>query len=506
MISLKNKKVDYSIPQRQAAAGMIIEMLLAFKEILQKLWPIILIVIVQVKKTGLMTTSLAIFTIFPLMIILGYLNYRNFLFYFDEEKEEFILQKGIFNKKKVVVRFERIQQVNINQSFIKRLFDVYEVEIETAGSTKDEANIRAVSKETASYIRDRLLTGKSHEKNGYEKESIIDAPVEKRSISTIKISLGSLVKIAVTANYRRSIALIILFLGSGYNRLKDSIFKDSEMESTFSKYLSSLDLSQYLLLTVVALIFLLIVFNLLRFILLYFGFTIRKNGQSLQFSYGLLNTKNTIIQPSKVQNVRVVTNYLQRKMNLARMFISQASNDIHRDIKATIQLPGFNKEEGKQILEFLYNTQPVHGSMIKPTIRRVISSVNKFIVLPVIVALIISWIKGIWMPFLIGLPIYLIIISFLIYVSYLNNRLFVHKDFIIKKSGIWDITTEIIEPFKIQAITTKQYLWHVKSNVGNVRLHTAGGDLEFKFGDFLTIKKYVNYWLYQLEISDKDWM
>ena len=144
----------------------------------------------------------------------------------------------------------------------------------------------------------------------------------------------------------------------------------------------------------------------------------------MQFTYGLLNTKNTIIRPSKVQIVRLVTNYFQRKMNLTRMFISQASSDIHQDKKATIQLPGFNMQEGNQIIQFLFDAQPVEGFMIKPTIRRVIASVNKFIIVPVCIALIVSWTKDAWAPFVIGLPIYLTIVSFLIYISYLNNRLF----------------------------------------------------------------------------------
>ncbi|MEO6948020.1 MAG: PH domain-containing protein [Ginsengibacter sp.] len=507
MISSKNKTIDYSLPQRQAVAGLIIEMLLAFKELLQKGWPLFLIIISQVKKNGLMTTSLAALSIIPMMVILGYLNYRKFLFYFDEEKEEFILQNGLFNKKKVIVQFDRIQQVNINQSFIKRLFDVYEVEIETAGSVTEEAKIRAVSKQTALYIRDRLLSGKrSKGENKSEIEDAVDSTAGKHIISTISISLGSLVKTAVTANYRRSLILLIFFFGGGYYKLKNSILKDNDIENKLFNYLANLPLAEYIFMTSFVFIVLLIVFNLLRFIIVYYGFTIKRHGQSLQFSYGLLNTKNTVIQPSKVQKVRIVTNYLQRKMELARMFISQASNDILSDKKASIQLPGFNKEEGKQLLQFLYNTQPVKGAIVKPTIRKVTASVNKFIVLPVMTALIICWIKELWTPFFIGLPIYLTVISFFIYISYLNYRLFVHEDFIIKKSGIWDIDTEIIEPFRIQAITTEQYLWHVRSNVGHVTLHTAGGNLTFKFGNFLTVKKYVNYWLYQVETSDKHWM
>lgn len=507
MIPPNDKIIDYSIPQRQAAVGVIIEMLFAFKVGMQIFWPVILILFLKISKIGLVVSLLGILVVFIGIILIGYFNYRNFLFYIDEEREEFILEKGIFNKKRVAVRFARIQQVNMNQSFIQRLIDVYEVEIETAGSAKNEAKIRAVSRQTATYIRDRLLAGRvSDEERESQKENIQNAALEKAGVSQIKISLGSLVKIAVTSDYLKSLGLIVAFFFTAYNKLKESIFKDNEMESEFTEYLSNLHLSQYILMVTGALLLLVFVFNLLRYILVYFDFTIKKQGRSLQFSYGLLNTKNTIIQPKKVQIVRLVTNFFQRKMNLTRMFISQASSDIHQDKKATIQLPGFNKQEGKQIIQFLFDAQPVKGFMIKPTIRRVIASVNKFILVPVVIALIFSWIKGVWMPFLIGLPIYIVVVSFLIYISYLNNRLFVHEDFIIKESGIWDITTEMMEPFKIQAVTTKQYPWHVKSNVGHVTLHTAGGDLEFKFGDFTTIKKYANYWLYQVETSEKEWM
>lgn len=506
MIPPNENNIDYSIPQRQAGVGVIIEMLFAFKVGIQILWPVILILFLKISKIGLAISLLGILVVFIGIIIIGYLNYHNFLFYIDEEKEEFILEKGIFNKERVAVRFARIQQVNINQSFIQRLIDVYEVEIETAGSAKNEAKIRAVSKQTATYVRDRLLSGKiSDEEIEIQKENVISASPEK-AITKIKISLGSLVKIAVTSDYIKSLGLIIAFFFTVYNKLKESIFKNNEMESEFTEYLSTLHLSQYILIVTGALLLLVFVFNLLRYIIVYFDFTIKKQGRSLQFSYGLLNTKNTIIQPKKVQIVRLVTNFFQRKMNLTRMFISQASSDIHQDKKATIQLPGFNMQEGKQIVQFLFDAQPVKGFMVKPTIRRVIASVNKFILVPVVIALIVSWIKAVWMPFLIGLPIYLVLVSILIYISYLNNRLFVHDDFIIKKSGIWDITTEMMEPFKIQAVTTKQYPWHVKSNVGHLTLHTAGGDLEFKFGDFSIIKKYANYWLYQVETSDKEWM
>ena len=82
----------------------------------------------------------------------------------------------------------------------------------------------------------------------------------------------------------------------------------------------------------------------------------------------------------------------------------------------------------------------------------------------------------------------------------------VHDDFIIKQSGAWDICHEIIEPKRIQAITTSQLFWHKGLGIGSLTLHTAGGKIAFQLGDFETIKQHVNLWLYEIETSDSNWM
>jgi putative membrane protein len=92
------------------------------------------------------------------------------------------------------------------------------------------------------------------------------------------------------------------------------------------------------------------------------------------------------------------------------------------------------------------------------------------------------------------------------YFKFSNNRLFINNDFIIKQSGAWDIKKEIIEPSKIQAISTSQLFWHKKLNIGSITLHTAGGDIAFQLGDYTQLKQYINRWLYEIETSDSNWM
>jgi putative membrane protein len=39
----------------------------------------------------------------------------------DAENQEFIITEGVFNKTKTAIQLRKIQQVNINQSFIQKL-------------------------------------------------------------------------------------------------------------------------------------------------------------------------------------------------------------------------------------------------------------------------------------------------------------------------------------------------------------------------------------------------
>jgi len=238
----------------------------------------------------------------------------------------------------------------------------------------------------------------------------------------------------------------------------------------------------------------------------YFDFRIHRQGNSLMMSYGLINSNNIILHPRKVQIVRLTSNYLQKKMDLYRMVVRQASSNIHKDRKASIKIPGCNAMERDTILRFIFDELPKKGEVMKPNFRWMVASAYQFILFPFVVVGVLTWFWPALYAYLPLIPLYFIVLSFLIYLGYRNNRLYVDQGFIIKQKGIWDIQTEIIEPHKIQAISTRQKLWHRRSNIGHLVLHTAGGEISFRFGDFSKIKDLVDYWLYQVEVSKKEWM
>ena len=99
------------------------------------------------------------------------------------------------------------------------------------------------------------------------------------------------------------------------------------------------------------------------------------------------------------------------------------------------------------------------------------------------------------------------IFSLIIHIfGFINYRIFINDNHIIKQSGAWDIQNDIIEIKKIQAISTSQLFWHKNLNIGSITLHTAGGSISFYLGKYDKIREYVNLWLYEIETSDSNWM
>ena len=116
------------------------------------------------------------------------------------------------------------------------------------------------------------------------------------------------------------------------------------------------------------------------------------------------------------------------------------------------------------------------------------------------------WIEPIIFEYNYVMPIYVIFIGAIQYFKFKNDRLFIHENFIIKQSGAWDVSNDIIEPSKIQAITTSQLFWHKKLDIGSITLHTAGGNIAFQLGNYSVLQQQVNFWLYEIETSDSNWM
>lgn len=501
---------DFSQPQRQSSIGILVMFFYTLQQYARALWPMIVIWIFKFDEVNKLYLILGTIAVFISIGVVSYLKYLNFTFFLDAENEEFIITDGVFNKTKTAIQLRKIQQVNINQSLIQKLIGVYELDVDTAGSIKKEGTIKAISHELALELKFRLLENEEIQHAIGNEETSLAETKQKLFEGTepfMKISFFSLLKVGITSNYGRSIGLLVIFFSTIYENIQNFGDDSNVYKEKVGSYIDENLVLQTILISIAFLFGIVIIINVVRIVFKYYDYKIARQKGSLLLSFGLLNSKNTIIKPEKVQITTIKRNYFQKKMGILELKIKQATSGEKEESKSVIEIPGCNETERDLILRLLFHKSPEKGFMLQPNYRKLIFSVFLSIGLPLLVFLTVGyWVEPLFFDYNYVVPVYVVIIGLIQYFKFRNNRLFIHKNFIIKQSGAWDISNDIIEPSKIQAITTSQLFWHKKLDIGSIILHTAGGDIAFQLGNYSMLKQKVNLWLYEIETSNSNWM
>ncbi len=492
----------FNVPQRQSAVGIVVMFFDTIQQYARALWPIIVIWIFKFDEINKLWLFGGTVLVFLSIGIVAYLKYRNFTFFLDDQNHEFVITEGVFSKTKTTIALHKIQQVNIKQSLLQRMIGIHALDVDTAGSNDKEVSIKAISHQLAIGLKARLL--ENERQIAPSAVSELESSEEKPFIS---ISIPSLFKVAITSNYVRSFALLLAFTVTVLEKVNNFTHDSFLSEDNLKRYVSADTMIKSAIIVVFVLISLVLAINIFRIVIRYFDYKIARQKGSLLLSYGLFNTKSTIIKPEKVQVVAVTHNYFQKKLDVVELKIKQATGGEKEERKQAVEIPGCNQKEHDAILKLLFGKIPEKGVMLKPNFRKLVFAIFLSIVLPLsgFYAIALNT-EGNLLQLGYLIPVYVIFALLIICFGYRNYRLFISDNFIIKQSGAWDITNEIIEPQKIQALTVSQLFWHKSANIGYLTIHTAGGNVSFQLGDFEVIKKQVNLWLYEMETSDSNWI
>jgi putative membrane protein len=90
--------------------------------------------------------------------LLGWLRFR-----YGVGERDIVIESGVLHRQRRVIPFDRIQDIDIEQRFLARLFGAAKVRIETGGAGKNEGDLDAVSLAEAHRLRDIIRGGAAAE-------------------------------------------------------------------------------------------------------------------------------------------------------------------------------------------------------------------------------------------------------------------------------------------------------------------------------------------------------
>ena len=488
-------------PQRQSKTGIVLLFLYNIGMVIKNLWVLIVLFFVKREKVELWMIIVAIIAALLILIVSAVLQYFHFKYYIDEENEEFVIHEGIINTSVTKIKKKNIQEVNISQPFIHRFFNIYKLEIDTPGSSEKEVKISALTKQNAIDLKKYLLTETAVEQL-LEKANDALINEEIKESRSLKISTASILKYGITANYVRSFLAMVSLLIYGFSELTNLLKKiefetELDYDTIEAKFLA---FSIPVILGIVLVVILVgIIINAVRTIIKFFNFKITENDRSFSFEYGLFNTRNSIVNKSKVQVITETQNWIQKKMKISYVKFLQIGKNEEEDEKNVAAVPGINQEEKLKLISTIWNENPVFENELKPNFRLIILNTFQWIILPLVLVFFIE--KELLINYWFLVVIYFVLAEFFILISFRNLRLFYNERFLRLKSGIWDIDNRTFEVEKLQTVKISQYFWQRKTNLGSITFYTSAGRFKIVALNFVKLKKLLNYCIYKIETN-----
>ena len=501
-----NNLFDFSTFSRQSTKGILVIYIAHLYKFLKLTW---ILVFLMVKDFTKITTKvdaiyiyagIAFFLIF--FLIRTYLIFKNFQF--KIENDHFILKQGILKKTNTAIPFHRIQNINFKQNIVQQIIGVFEVSIETAGSSTTEISIKALSLQKATALKE--IISKNTE---FVKDEVVE---EQQTKPLVRIGAKELFKVSLTENHLQNLLLffvIVMGLLQQLQQVTDSLGKTEVIDGFIEENTNAISASIFLviilllLLTIVALIS-----SFVKVFLMHFNLTAYLKEDAFEINQGLFTKKSIILKKKKIQNITISTNPLKRLIGISFITFKQAvSGKLNNKKKVKlIRIVGCKKDQVEIIKASLFNPTDVENSEKKFTAnyykRRIFIFSFLFLTAIYTIAFLIFSNFEIFYSTILIIPM----VVFLILKKVKKRFYKISDDMLLVGKGLLETHVTYLEIFKVQNIKLQQTIFQKRSNVANLILQTASGKIKIPCINFKEAINIYNHTLYKVETTKTSWM
>jgi putative membrane protein len=268
--------------------------------------------------------------IFVLSMVVATIRYLTLRY--SIQNGELTVQSGLIFRRLRKVPTSRIQNIDLVQNVLHRIFGVAEVRVETASGTEPEAKLRVLSLTQVEQLRAKVKSSSRPEVHDATESAAEDSPsIEPSEERTeiLKIPLTWLVKAGLASN--RGMVLVGFLLGLYFQNMSDDS-RDFRNVRDWLKGLSDYlpDFGQGWQLwgaVAVAAITILILVRLLGigwFILRFFGYRLSRVGDDFKISCGLFTKVSATVPVKRIQFISIHRSMIMRWLGLASIRIETA--------------------------------------------------------------------------------------------------------------------------------------------------------------------------------------
>ncbi len=476
-------------PQRQPAKALIYVFYKTLLTVLKVFAPLLISLLFKDTKKQQNIWEYTAMLIPVLALIAAVVRYRFFKFFIND-KQQLVVQRGLFNRRQIILPLEKVQAVNVQQQWLHRLANLSELTFDSPGSTGQEAKITLTTPQ-ANALKQYILAVKN---TGYVATNQTVQQPEIKTNRLYDLDPVSLMKLGLTANHIETFFIVLAF---GYSLLQnirtassDYYDKSVNLLSSYAVYNSVLGV----LIIALVVIAVSVIISFIRTVLQYANFSIASVGNRFQIRTGLINTKEVLVPFSKVQYISWRANWLRTK---AKMYLLQfhSIGQLQMKEKQKVKVPLTRFEYLPQMLEHYHPLL----SNDTPAVKVHPAYVTRKYILVILPLLLVILTVAYFNAFFYWALVLLVYNAVSIYLFRQKFALRFNEQALYIQRGSFGNDELILLWHKIQSVSINQSIYQRKNGLATIHINTAGGGISIPYVTLATANKIVNFALYKTE-------
>ena len=479
------------------------------KDGLLNLLPMLVVFVTQVENKlfwAQVAGAIAIVT----LLIYSILYYINFKFCISDD-HEILLNKGVFKKERLTLKFSRVQNVNIAEPFYFTPVNLVNCIFDAAGSVTQEAVLPGVTKAYAQQMRKQIFAFKAQQQPDEQTPSSEYFEAE----NSLRISNKEIAKFGLMSNMAiLAMAAIAPFINVLVDFLEQQII--AKVEGFYQQELGLLaSAATFAMITLIALLVLTAVMlsvgmSLIRF----YNFELYFKGQKFKRIAGLLERHQLSMSMDKVQSIVIKQNLMGRLLKRFTVECLQASSGgiaagvAAKKNKQTLVLPVLNSEQVDSVCQWIYpwfNSKKLQFNGAERAL--LYKNLSFYALIPSAIVLLGCYLGDFNAWLSLGV---LLILAGLVTLAYQRYGYYLHEDngrfYMVVRKGMIGVHYRVFELYKAQSARSISTYFMRRAGLKSLYIQLASG---FAFMPYIKQQDadyIIDFTLYQAESTQRNWM
>ncbi len=462
---------SFDVPKRQHPLGVFIIGAQFIWKAVQSFWPILIGVTLGEMKWYYFL-AIPVGVLFAGAFALWY--YLRFHFFISSDA--LIVERGIFQRERLQIPFDRIQAVQLFQGPIQQVFGLTGVRVDTAGSSGSELELVAIRKAEATILQQFLNSKMSLAPETGEDEPVDSDPHRSERVAKPLVALGTkdLVKVGLSQNHIKNAFLGLALFMSLFQGAEDHI--SNWLDGIPAAVVSIVGLS-FVLLFIPGLVLMGIVgvlTSLGSVFLRYWRLNSTLDEDGLKLQMGLLRRNSFDVPFNKIHLTEWKSNWIRRLLGYETVRIRQAQAEgsgglrvfipamepLHRAAMEVALYPDLRKEAVFDVSPARRLRWILLAAASVPSILLLTHPEWGNVILALCWTAFVFWTTG---------------------RRYESYRLSVYIDSIVLERGWFWQTRTVLKMSQLQGVEWKRNALLERRKIGHLVFHTAAGQSTFNY-------------------------